>query len=100
MRSPHVQRFDRVAHSHVPVYAHHRQREGAGEHVVVVDGHHHFAQSVPEWPEAQIQISALQTSRKQSHTTAQGHRAGAPEGTGGQPTVCTRADDAVPGKVA
>lgn len=89
VRSPHVQRFDRVAHSHVPVHAHHRQCEGAGEHVVVVDGHHHLAQSVPERPEAQIQISALETSRKKSlsvkHTTypAQGHRARPPKGTGG-----------------
>lgn len=60
MRSPHVQRFDRVADGHVPVHAHHRQGEGAGEHVVVVDGHHRLAQSIAEWPEAQKHIGALE----------------------------------------
>lgn len=63
VRSPHVQRFDRVANGHVPVHAHHRQGEGAGEHVVVVDGHHRLAQGVSEWPEAQEHICALETSR-------------------------------------
>lgn len=63
MRSPHVQRFDRVADSHVPVHAHHCQGEGAGEHVVVVDRHHRLAQSVPEWPEAQEHVRALETNK-------------------------------------
>lgn len=61
VRSPHVQRFDRVADGHVPVHAHHRQGEGAGEHVIVVDGHHCLAQSFPEWPEAQEHVCALET---------------------------------------
>ena len=49
---PHVQGLDRVADRHVAVHAHHRQGEGAGEHVVVVDGHHRLTQGVPERPEA------------------------------------------------
>lgn len=63
MRSPHVQRFDRVADGHVTIHTHHRQSEGAGEHIVVVDRHHCLAQSVPEWPEAQKHICALDTSQ-------------------------------------
>lgn len=69
MRSPHVQRFDRVADGHVPIHTHHCKSEGAGEHVVVVDRHHRFAQSVPEWPKAQKDISALETSRNQRMNT-------------------------------
>lgn len=65
VRSPHVQRFDRVADGHVPVHTHHCQGEGAGEHVIVVDRHHRLAQSVPEWPEAQEHIGALETEIKQ-----------------------------------
>ena len=65
VRSPHVQRFDRVADGHVPVHTHHCQGEGAGEHVVVVDRHHRLAQSIPKWPEAQEHVSALGTCRNQ-----------------------------------
>lgn len=65
VRSPHVQRFDRVADGNISVHTHHCQGEGAGEHVVVVDRHHRFAQSVPKRPEAQEHIGALQTSGNQ-----------------------------------
>lgn len=76
VRSPHVQRFDRVADGHVPVHAHHCQGEGAGEHVVVVDRHHRLAQSVPEWPEAQEHVGALETSTKSNneHRSTAGRR--------------------------
>ena len=60
MRRPHVQSLDRVADGHVAVHAHHRQGEGAGEHVVVVDGHHHFTQRVAKRPEAQEHVGALE----------------------------------------
>lgn len=70
VRSPHVQRFDRVADGHVPVHTHHCQGEGAGEHIVVVDRHHRLAQSVPKWPEAQEHVSALETSRNQRMSIA------------------------------
>lgn len=63
MWSPHVQCFDRVADSHVSVHAHHCQGEGAGKHVVIVDRHHSLTQSVPKWPEAQEDISALKFSK-------------------------------------
>ena len=65
VRSPHVQRFDGVADGHIPVHTHHRQGEGAGEHVVVVDRHHRLAQGVPEGPEAQEHVCSLETSRNQ-----------------------------------
>lgn len=65
VRSPHIQRLDRVADGHIAVHTHHCQSEGAGEHVVVVDRHHCLAQSIPEWPEAQENIGALKTSRNQ-----------------------------------
>lgn len=61
VRRPHVQRFHGVADGHVPVHTHHGQREGAGEHVVVVDRHHRLTQSVPERPEAQEHVGALET---------------------------------------
>lgn len=64
VRSPHVQRFDRVADGHVPVHTHHCQGEGAGEHVVVVDRHHCLAQSVPKWPEAEKHVCALRNIQK------------------------------------
>ena len=69
VRGPHVQRLDRVADSHVPVHAHNRQGEGAGEHVVVVDRHNCLAKGIPKWPEAQIHISALETFIDQRRTT-------------------------------
>lgn len=59
VRRPHVQRFDRVADGHISVHTHHRQGEGAGEHVVVVDRHHRFAQSVPKRPKTQEHVGAL-----------------------------------------
>lgn len=59
MRRPHVQRFDRVTDGHVSVHTHDGQREGAGEHVVVVDGHHRLAQDVPERPEPQEHVGTL-----------------------------------------
>lgn len=61
VRRPHVQSFDGVADSHIPVNAHHCQREGAGEHVVIVDGHYRLAQGVAKRPEAQKHVSALET---------------------------------------
>lgn len=39
-----------MAHSDVPVHAHHGQGEDAGEHVVVVDGDDDLAQHVPKGP--------------------------------------------------
>lgn len=63
VRRPHVQSLDRVTDGHVAVHAHHRQGEGAGEHVVVVDRHDSLAQSVPKRPEAQENISALKKKR-------------------------------------
>lgn len=59
VRCPHVQRFDGVADGNVSVHTHDGQREGAGEHVVVVDGHHCLAQDVPKWPKPQEYICAL-----------------------------------------
>lgn len=64
VRCPHVQSFDRVTDSHVSVHAHDGQCEGAGEHVIVVDGHHRLAQDVPEGPETQEHVSALRTFRE------------------------------------
>lgn len=64
MRRPHVQSLDRVTDGHVAVHAHHRQGEGAGEHVVVVDRHDSLAQSVPKRPEAQENISALKKKKE------------------------------------
>lgn len=69
VRSPHVQRFDRVADRHVPVHTHHCQGEGAGEHVVVVYRHHRLAQSVPKWPKAQEHVGALETYSNQRLNT-------------------------------
>ena len=65
MGSPHVQGFDRVTDGHIAVHAHHDEGEGAGEHVVVVYGHHSLTQSIAKRPETQEHISAL---RKERHT--------------------------------
>lgn len=64
VRRPHVQSFDGVTDGHVTVHAHDSQREGAGEHVVVVNGYHRLAQDVPERPEPQEHVGALKTSRE------------------------------------
>ena len=74
VRSPHVQRFDRVADGHIPVHTHHCQGEGAGEHVVVVDRHHCLAQSVPKWPEAEKHVCALRNIQKSENE--HGNKAG------------------------
>lgn len=60
MRRPEVQRFDWVAHGDVAVDAHGGEREDRGEHVVVVDGHHHLAQHVPERPGPHQVVDALE----------------------------------------
>lgn len=62
MGRPHVQRLDGVADGHIPVHTHHRQSEGADEHVVVVKRHHSLTESVSKRPEAQENIGALETN--------------------------------------
>lgn len=60
MRCPEVQRFDWVAHSNIAVDTHGGEREDRGEHVVVVDGHHHLAQRVPKRPGPHQVVDALE----------------------------------------
>ena len=60
MWCPHVQSFDGVADGDVAVHTHHGESEGAGEHVVVVNGDDHFAQDIPKGPEAQKDICSLE----------------------------------------
>lgn len=55
-----VQGFDGVADGDVAVHAHHRQREGAGEHVVVVNGDGNLAQDIAKGPEAQECVCSLE----------------------------------------
>lgn len=62
-RRPEVQRLDRVAHGDVAVDAHGGESEDGDKHVVVVDGHHHFAQNVPERPGAHQVVDALEGKR-------------------------------------
>lgn len=57
---PEVQCFDWVAHSDIAVDAHSGEREDRGEHVVIVDGHHHLAQHVPEGPGPHQVVDALE----------------------------------------
>lgn len=59
-RRPEVQRFHRVANSDVAVDAHGCESEDGGEHVVVVDGHHHLAEQVPKWPRPHQVVDALE----------------------------------------
>lgn len=59
-RRSEVERFHRVAHSDVSVDAHGGEREDGGEHVVVVDGHHHLAQYVSKRPGAHQVVDALE----------------------------------------
>lgn len=63
MRCPKVQGFDWVAHSDVAVDAHCGEREDRGEHVVVVDGHHHLAQHVTKRPGPHQVVDALERQR-------------------------------------
>lgn len=55
-----VQCFDRVADSNVAVHAHHRQREGACEHVVVVYRDGNLAEDIAKGPEAQECVRTLE----------------------------------------
>ena len=63
VRRPEVQCFDRVTHGDVAVDAHGGEREDRGEHVVVVDGHHHLAQRVAERPGPHQVVDALERQR-------------------------------------
>lgn len=60
MRRSEVQRFHWVTHSDVAVDAHGGERKDRGEHVVVVDRHHHLAQHVPKRPGAHQVVDALE----------------------------------------
>lgn len=55
-----VQGFDGVADGDVAVHTHHRQCEGAGEHVVVVNGDGNLAQDIAKGPEAQECVCSLE----------------------------------------
>lgn len=55
-----VQGLDRMTHSDVAIHAHHGEREDAGEHVVVVNGYHHFTQELPKRPRAHQVLGALE----------------------------------------
>lgn len=59
-RCPEVQRFDWVAHSNVAINAHGGERKDRGEHVVVVNGHHHLAQYVSKRPGPHQVVDALE----------------------------------------
>lgn len=72
VRCAEVQRFDRMAHSHVAVNAHGGEREDGRKHVVVVDGHHHFAQHVPEGPGPHQVVDALEWQRAGDQRVGQG----------------------------
>lgn len=71
-RRPEVQSFDRVAHGNVAVDAHGGEREDGGEHVVVVDGHRHLAQHVPERPRPHQVVDALEGQRAGDQGVSQG----------------------------
>lgn len=66
-----VQGFDGVADGDVAVHTHHRQREGAGEHVVVVDGDGDLAQDIAKGPEAQERVCSLEGQGHQAQGVSQ-----------------------------
>lgn len=72
MRCPEVQRFDWMAHSDIAVNTHGGECEDRGEHVVVVDGHHHLAQHVPKGPGPHQVVDALEWQRTGDQGVGQG----------------------------
>lgn len=66
-----VQGFDGVADGNVAVHTHHGQREGAGEHVVVVDGDGNLAQDISKGPEAQECVCSLEGQGHQAQGVSQ-----------------------------
>lgn len=61
-----------MADGDVAVHAHGGQREGAGEHVVIVDGDDRLAQGIAERPEAQEDVGALEGQGQQHQGVCQG----------------------------
>lgn len=61
-----------MADGHIAVHTHGSQREGAGEHVVIVDGNDCLAQGIPKRPEAQEDICALEGQCQQHQSVCQG----------------------------
>ena len=60
-----------MADGHIAVHTHGSQREGAGEHVVIVDGNDCLAQGISKWPEAQEDICALEGQGQQHQSVCQ-----------------------------
>lgn len=71
-RRPEVQGLDRMADGNVAVHTHHRERENAGEHVVVVDGEHGFTQQFSERPRFHQVLGALEGQRAGGQRVGQG----------------------------
>lgn len=71
-RRSEIQCFDRVADGDVAVDTHCGEGEDGGEHVVVVDGHHHLAQDIAKGPGAHQIVDTLERKRAGDQGVCQG----------------------------
>ncbi len=71
-RGTNGQGANRVADGYVTIHTHYGQGENTCEHVVIVNGHHSFAQSQTEGPETKDDIRALERKSRQHKCISQG----------------------------
>lgn len=67
-----VQGLDGVADGNIAVHTHHCECEGAGKHVVIVNGDGDLAEGIPKWPGAQDSIRALERQGHKAQGISQG----------------------------